>query len=240
MGRKTKDLTTHSNDMSPVSTAAEVNAFLDRLKAAPRPAGAARGRLLFALDATMSRQPTWDMACQLQGEMFKAADEVSGLLVQLVYFRGFGECRAGRWVSDGQALARIMTGISCQGGQTQIRKVLAHALKESRKEKVNALVYVGDAMEEDVDGLCARAGELGLLGTPMFLFQEGDDPRAAEAFAEMARLTRGAHLRLRAGAADDLRRLLKAVATYAAGGRKALSDYAEREEGARRLIAQMR
>ena len=241
MGSKNKDLTSTSqtNAQPPVSTKAEVNAFLDRLKSAPSPQSGARGRLIFALDATMSRQPTWDMACQLQGEMFKAADEVSGLLIQLVYFRGFGECRAGKWVADGQALARVMTGITCQGGQTQIRKVLTHALKESRREKVNALVYVGDAMEENVDELCARAGELGLLGTPVFLFQEGQDPRASEAFAEIARLTKGAHLRLNPGAADELRRLLNAVATYAAGGRKALLARAERDEGARRLISHM-
>ena len=28
------------------------------------------GRLLFALDATASRQPSWDRACQLQGQMW--------------------------------------------------------------------------------------------------------------------------------------------------------------------------
>ena len=61
--------------------------------------------------------------------------------------------------------------------------------------KVNALVYVGDSMEEDVDALCARAGELALLGVPVFLFQEGADATAARAFREIARLTKGAYCR---------------------------------------------
>ena len=64
---------------------------------------AAAGRLIFALDATMSRQPTWDIACKLQGEMFETARALGGLDVQLVYFRGFGECRASRLVARGRA-----------------------------------------------------------------------------------------------------------------------------------------
>ena len=63
---------------------------------------------MFAMDATMSRAPTWDMALKLQGEMFAAVKEVGGLDVQLMYFRGLGECRASKWVSDPDALARLM------------------------------------------------------------------------------------------------------------------------------------
>jgi len=42
-----------------------------------------------------------------------------------------------------------------------------------RKQRVHALIFVGDAMEENVDRLCKLAGELGLLGTPIFIFHEG-------------------------------------------------------------------
>src|SRR5688572_29405752 len=130
------------------------------------------------MDATMSRQPTWDMALALQADMFHAVKEVGGLDVQLVYFRGTGECRASKWVGNPDALASLMTTVECHGGYTQIRKVLAHARQEAEKKKVNALVYVGDCMEEDADDLCGRAGELALHGVPMFLFQEGHDARA--------------------------------------------------------------
>ena len=163
---------------APATSDAEVAAFIAKMKTLAPSRSADRGRLIFAMDATMSRAPTWDMALALQGDMFSAVKEVGGLDVQLVYFRGMGECRASKWVSDPAALARLMTSVSCHGGLTQIGKVLAHALDECKQRKVNALVYVGDAMEERVDRLCARAGELALLGVPVFLFQEGDDSAA--------------------------------------------------------------
>ena len=168
----------------------------------------------------MSRQPTWDMALKLQADMFREVQAIGGLDVQLIYFRSYDECRASPWVSDPQALARLMTGIRCLGGFTQIRKVLAHARRELEKRKVDALVYVGDCMEEEIDHLAALAGELGLLGVPAFMFQEGRDRKAETAFKEIARLTKGAYCRFDAGSAQQLRELLRAVAAYAAGGGK--------------------
>jgi hypothetical protein len=201
------------------------------------PAAPRRGRLLFAMDATMSRQPTWDMALALQGEMFAAVKASGGLDVQLVYFRGAGECRASKWVGDADALAALMGRVACAGGYTQIRKVLVHALKEAAHRPLSALVYVGDCMEEDIDALCQRAGELALLGVPVFLFQEGRDQRAETAFREIARLSKGAYCRFDAGAAAQLRELLAAVAVYAAGGKEALKALSG--QGARLLLRQL-
>ena len=134
-----------------------------------------------------------------------------------------------------------MARIDCRGGHTQIGKVLSHARARTTAAKVQALVFVGDAMEEPIDDLCAAAGELGLLGVPVFMFQEGDDPVAEQAFREIARLTRGAYCRFDIGAAHELGELLRAVAAYAAGGIKALADLsARRNAGARKLLAQMR
>ena len=181
-----------------------------------------RGRLVFALDATMSRQPTWDTALKLQAEMFEEARKVGGLDVQLVYFRGFDECRASRWVSETKGLRDLMTGIDCRGGQTQIGKVLSHARRETRRRKVNVVVFVGDALEEPIDSLAAKAGELGLLGVKLFLFQEGRDPEVERGFRELARLSRGAYARFDPNAAGELAKLLRAAAVYAAGGLKAL------------------
>jgi hypothetical protein len=218
------------------SSDAEVADFVAKMKALTPAAGAEHGRLIFAMDATMSRAPTWDLALALQADMFVAVKEVGGLDVQLVYFRGYGECRASRWVSDPDALARLMTSVSCHGGLTQIGKVLGHAVDEAKERKVNALVYVGDCMEENVDRLCARAGELALLGIPVFLFQEGHDEPAERAFREIARLTKGAYCRFDRGSARQLRDLLTAVAVYAAGGRKALLALSERQGGGARLL----
>src|SRR5919198_1709048 len=224
------------------ATRAEIDAFLAKVKSlAPATESGRRGRLMFALDATMSRQPTWDNACQLQADMFREAAAIGGLDVQLVYYRGLGECRASRWVSQAERLAALMERIDCRGGHTQIGKVIPHAKRETQATKVQALVFVGDAMEEKLDDLCHAAGELGLLGVPAFMFQEGFDPITEQAFREIARLTRGAYCRFDPGAAHQLAELLRAAAAYAAGGMRALADLsARRQSGAIKLLEQMR
>jgi hypothetical protein len=216
---------------------AEVESFLRRVAAMPaaRPTRG-RGRLVFAMDATASRGPTWDRACRLQGEMFEATSALGGLEVQLVFYRGFNECKASRWLTTAAQLHRAMRAVSCIGGQTQIARVLGHAISAARAGQVNALVFVGDAMEEPLDELLGLAGELGLLGVPAFVFHEGGDPVAARAFKEIARVTRGAYCPFDAGSADQLRALLGAVAAYAAGGRRALADYGKRAGGAALLL----
>ena len=221
--------------LQPDSSRRDIDAFLDQVRSlGPSRQAGQRGRLIFALDATMSRQPTWDSACQLQADMFREAGSIGGLDVQLVYFRGLTECRASQWVSQPEKLASLMERIDCRGGHTQIGKILGHARKESHAVKVQALVFVGDAMEEAIDDLCAAAGELGLLGVPAFMFQEGDDAITERAFREIARLSRGAYCRFSAGAAHELAELLRAAAAYAAGGMKALADLSARHDKAAR------
>jgi hypothetical protein len=222
-----------------VSKAGDVSAFLAKVQAMPPVTKSGdRGRLVFAMDATMSRQPTWDRALTIQAEMFHETQKAGGLDVQLVYFRGFNECRASKWVSAPDALARVMTKVDCRGGNTQIGRVLSHIKTEGKARKINAAVYVGDAMEENIDALSAAAGEIGLLGVPLFMFQEGDDPNAARAFKEMAKLSRGAYFKLDAASARMLGELLSAVAVYAAGGRKALEGSGSR--GATLLLEKLK
>jgi hypothetical protein len=218
-----------------------VDAFLDQVNRAPvSHTESSRGRLIFALDATMSRQPTWDLAQSLQGRMFESTSALGGLDVQLVYFRGFGECRASRFVSGGQGLAALMSKIDCRGGHTQIGKVLRHVKDEAKAGRVGALVFVGDSMEERLDDLAATAGELGLLGIKAFMFHEGDSVVAANAFKEIARLTGGAYAAFDASAPARLAALLAAAAAYAAGGRLALERKAAEGAGeARLLLSQM-
>jgi hypothetical protein len=220
------------------SSSDDIAAFVAKARAMSPHAAGARGRLVFALDATMSRQPTWDMACALQADMFREAASVGSLDIRLVYYRGLNECRATTWISDSAQLARLMSGIACQGGNTQIGKVLSETRREAVASGVRALVFVGDAMEESVDELCAKAGELGLLKVPAFMFQEGGDPDAERAFREIARLTGGAWCRFDPGAASQLRELLRAAAAYAAGGREALR--LSRSSGAAALLSQMK
>ena len=222
------------------STSEDVAAFVAKARALSPHAPGAKGRLIFALDATMSRQPTWDMACALQADMFREAGALGSLDIRLVYYRGFNECRASGWISDSSKLATLMSKIDCRGGDTQIGKVLTEARREAVASGVRAVVFVGDAMEEKVDELCAKAGELGMLKVPVFLFQEGHDAVAEQAFREIARLTGGAWCRFDPGAAAQLRDLLRAAAAYAAGGRAALQQLSKTGSGAAKLLGQMK
>ena len=222
------------------STADDIAAFVTRARAMSPHSEGGRGRLVFALDATMSRQPTWDMACALQADMFREAAALGSLDIRLVYYRGLNECRASGWISDSDHLAKLMSKIDCRGGNTQIGKVLSEARREAVASGVRAVVFVGDAMEEKVDALCAKAGELGLLKVPVFMFQEGHDVEVEQAFREIARLTGGAWCKFDPGAAAQLRELLRAAAAYAAGGREALKRLSARESGAAKLLGQMK
>jgi hypothetical protein len=220
---------------------AAIDAFLEtaRQVAAPSPGSGDAPRLIFALDATMSRQPTWDLACGVQAGMFEATARLGGLSVQLVYFRGFDECRASRFVADALALTGLMRGVTCQGGQTQIGRVLRHARNAASRGPVKALVLVGDAIEEDIDDLCGVAGELGLLGLPAFCFHEGPDPDVAAGFSEIARLSGGAAARFDVSAPEVLAALLRAAAVYATRGLDGLRLAAHEDAAARRLLAGM-
>ena len=222
------------------SSRSEIDAFVRSMAMTPgrRPAGR-RGRLIFAMDATASRQPTWDQACHIQAEMFDETAKLGGLEIQLCYFRGFREFEVSPWTADAGSLLKIMTSVSCQAGHTQIARVLEHAVRETGARPVDALVYVGDSMEEELDALKGHAGRLGLLGLPVFMFHEGADPVAGRAFREIARLSRGAYCAFDAGSAQHLRELLGAVAVYAAGGRKALADYSQRSTIVRQLTHQI-
>jgi hypothetical protein len=222
------------------SASEDIAAFVAKARAMSPHAAGAKGRLVFALDATMSRQPTWDMACALQADMFREAASIGSLDIRLVYYRGFNECRASGWISDSAQLARLMTSIDCRGGNTQIGKILAESRREATVSAVRAVVFVGDAMEESADELCAKAGELGLLKVPVFMFQEGHDATAEQAFREIARLSGGAWCRFDPGAAGQLRELLRAAAAYAAGGREALNLMSRSENGAAKLLGQMK
>jgi len=203
----------------------------------PKAAGSGgRGRLLFAMDATASREPTWDVATTQQGEMFVAASEIGGIEVRLAFYRGFDEFKVSRWTSDGRELARLMGAVRCLAGRTQIARLLRYAAEQRRESRLDAVVFVGDCCEEDVDEVGHEAGQLGLLGLPVFVFQEGDDRMASRLFPQIAKLTRGAYCKFDRSSPEQLKRLLGAVAAYAAGGRAALLKYGKQQGGAAALL----
>ena len=180
--------------------------------------------MLFAMDATASREASWDRACHLQGQMFQATQGIGGLAVQLCYYRGFNEFHASAWCRSANLLLNEMSGVRCLGGHTQINRVLDHAMKEHKNKRLRAVVFVGDALEEEADHLCHQAGQLGVLNVPLFMFQEGSDSRVKSAYQQMAQLSGGAYSPFNLQSAGELRDLLSAVAVFAAGGKSALKN----------------
>jgi hypothetical protein len=159
--------------------------------------------------------------------------------MQLVYYRGsLGECKASRWFPQSEPLTKAMSQIKCQGGHTQIEKVLKHVQKETKLLPVSALVFVGDAMEENPDTLTHEAAELGRLKVPAFMFQEGHNREVEQTFRNIAELTHGAYCRFDPGAARQLAELLRAVAAFAVGGLTALANRSD--AGAVKLLSQLR
>jgi hypothetical protein len=225
-------MTSDRRDLDAIANDGEVAAFLRKLEASPPQPGGRRGRLIFALDATASRQPTWDQACAIQATMFTETANLGGLSVQLCHFGGFLEFATSPWCNQPEELLGRMTRVYCSAGLTQIERVLEHALDERKRSKVDALVYVGDAMEEDPARLADLAGQLGLLGLPVFVFQEGCDPQAEKTLRALASLSGGAWCPFDANSPGVLHDLLSAVAVFAAGGRRALEDFGRRRGGA--------
>lgn len=221
-------MTKKNSALDKAGTSKSVASFLDKLDQLPvkKKDGSRAGRLIFAMDATASRAPTWDMACQLQSDMFSKTRGIGELQLQLVFFRGYMECKSSRWLKRSEQLVKMMSSVQCLAGQTQIERVLKHTLTEARQGDVDALVYVGDAMEESVDIVGALAGQLRIYKLPMLIFQEGRDQRATSAFKQFARLSGGAHCQLDYNSAAQLGELLNAAAVYATGGKKALDEFA--------------
>ncbi len=226
--------------LRPKSDRTEIDQFINEVRAMPQEGGG-QGRLVFALDATASREPTWDQACHLQSELFTATRDLGGLAIQLCYYRGYGEFKATRFVSRTEQLLQLMNGVSCLGGRTQIGRVLAHAVTETRQSPVKAVIFIGDCCEEPVDELCHKAGELGMLRTPVFMFHEGHDPHARAVFQQLGKLSGGACVPFDRSSPQVLKELLAAVAIYASGGARALEDYSRRSSvEVKRLTQQIR
>lgn len=218
------------------STSTEISRFLEQAKNLPT-ATDRRQRLVFALDATASRQPTWSQARTLHGEMFEASKDLGGIAIQLCYYRGLGEFHASPWGSSPGQLHDQMSSVRCMAGFTQIRTLLKHCLDEHSKQRLRAVIFIGDAVEESVDELCALAGECGLRKLPLFLFQEGTDPDVARCFKRLCQLSGGAYATFDVASAAQLKALLRAVASFAAGGMDALRKLPD--NAAKHLLEQL-
>jgi hypothetical protein len=207
---------------------ASVDQFLAKAARTALPTERSTHRLLFGIDATASRQATWDLACELHAELFAEAARAGNIAIQLCYYRGLSEFVASRWATTPDQLRDEMISVACRGGRTQLVRLLRHAVAEAARHPVRALVFIGDCFEEDEREVLAVAGQLAIRALPVFIFQERGDRQAASVFSSIAELTGGAHIPFDSRSPDELRRLLGAVAQYATGGRQALEHYVKR------------
>ncbi|MDG0979821.1 MAG: VWA domain-containing protein [Halieaceae bacterium] len=225
-----------SGTLKTTSSSNEVSAFIQQHKTISKVVKQQQ-RLLFVIDATASRQPTWDLACSLTHSLLHTTDGLKGLTLKLCFYRGFEEFRQTDWLTDADALSKKMSSVHCMAGQTQIRKTLRHALKEHQSSPLRGLIFIGDAIEEPPHEVINLAGQCGLRTLPLFLFQEGLNPTVEDIFQHMARLSSGAYARFDLAAPDRLRDLLSAVAAYAQGGYTALTQ--RRDAAAQTLLEQL-
>ncbi|MEM7304595.1 MAG: VWA domain-containing protein [Pseudomonadota bacterium] len=203
------------------------------------PSAEAAGRLLFAMDATASREHSWDMACQIQSDMFLSTEKIGSLEISLCYYRGYNEFHAFSWTKNASQLRDQMLQVRCIPGHTQIKRTLDYAAASCVKQKIRAVVFVGDCFEESIDNVGHAAGKLGMMGVPVFVFHEGNDPAAKNAFQHIAKLSNGAYCAFDQNSVAQLKELLCAVAAFTVGGINALQKQSQKSAIAKSMLKQL-
>ncbi len=231
------------------SSQKEIDDFLGKVNRLATTPKNSQAKLIFGIDATASRQPTWDTACHIQSDMFTATQSLGGIQTQLCYYKGFHEFYSSPWLSQTTQLQKLMSSVFCAAGHTQISKILNHALKENKLDTVSGVIFIGDTIEESADNLCDLAGKLGLQSVPVFIFHEKTqgipiNPNAVQnvegIFRQMTKLSGGAYCSFDLNSSQKLAELLRAVAVYATGGKKALANLKKKSPGAALLLGQLK
>lgn len=179
-------------------------------------------RLILGIDATASREATWDIATSLHSEVLSAAEK--SLQIQLAFYRGVADFKTSNWTQTHQSLRKAMERVQCLSGRTQILRFLQHCYGEAINNSIKAIVFIGDCCEEEPQAIVDLAGKLGILGIPIFIFQEGHDPFATKVFREIAKVSRGAHSPFSTDSARTLGDLLEAVISYVLKGHEITSN----------------
>jgi hypothetical protein len=221
--------------MNTLPAKSSINSLMKKAGAVAK-ANAPRARIVFALDATASREPTWQMAKQLQAQMLQEAARIGTLDVSLAFFRGLDDTNFSEFTSSADHLVDLMNQIRCEMGTTQIGTILHHSLKLHNESPIAAIVFIGDTYEENGIGGAAEfsASQLKAAGVPLFVFHEG---KVCEGkLRNLADLSGGAYASFREGSASELAELLKSIAAFATGGLKALEAKANSGSSSARLL----
>lgn len=201
-----------------------------------------RPRLLFTMDATASREPSWNVAKEITGAMFEA---VPGALdVALAYHGGGRLQEITPFSASAKAFLDKLHMVQCRAGCTALNKILNAAIDIPR---LKALIYVGDCFEESTIEAVELAQQLKLKGVRCFMFHDtssgnqGYDVKTARTiFEQIAQITGGALLPFDENSPGMVKALLEAIAIFASLGIKALEQKTKYLPAARLLLDQMK
>jgi hypothetical protein len=194
----------------------------------------ARPRLVFAVDATASREPAWEAARQVTDALVKALP--GELDVALAVHGGSRVHTFTAFTDDANTLRDRAAGVTCEAGLTRLLPILSASLKQPA---MRVVIYIGDVFEESVTQGRRIADALGAQGTKLIVLHDTADPAArryAEVFWDLAKRTGGCVLPFEASASGRLRDLLSALAVYAVGGEKLLRERRHNLPGAVALL----
>jgi hypothetical protein len=193
-----------------------------------------RPRLVFAVDATASREPAWTAARQVTDALVKALP--GELDVALAVHGGSRVHTFTAFTNDARTLRDLAAGVECHAGLTRLLPILAASLK---RQAVRVVIYIGDVFEESLPQGRQLADQMGALGIKLIVLHDTADRgarRDAEVFWDLAKRTGGCVLPFDASASGRLRDILSAVAVYAVGGEKLLRERQHALPGAVALL----
>jgi hypothetical protein len=193
-----------------------------------------RPRLVFAVDATASREPAWAAARQVTDALVKALP--GELDVALAVHGGSRVHTFTAFTSDARTLRDLAAGVDCHAGMTRLLPILAASLK---RQAVRVVIYIGDVFEESLPQGRQLADQMGAQGIKLIVLHDTADRSArrdAEVFWDLAKRTGGCVLPFDATASGRLRDILSAVAVYAVGGEKLLRERRQTLPGAVALL----
>lgn len=176
----------------------------------------------FIIDATASRQDTWDTAQKTQAAMLSElangfADRVT---IELVTFGGDVLNAPTQAVSHIDAAKRLAE-VECKAGSTQFIDAL-QPFVERKDNRTKSIIIVGDFFEENIETVYDVARKLAQKKIKIFTFQEGhyDNDDTETFFRELARITGGAYAKF--GSPVQLSKLCADVIDLTLGGCNAL------------------
>lgn len=218
------------------------SAFLEKVGALSKPKDSSKlasalkktPKLLFAMDATASRQASWDVAQEITLSMFDVIP--GGLKIALAHHSGGQLREVTDFKDDSSFFKKKINAVRCVAGETALNQVLENA---SEIPGLNSLIYIGDAFEENPASAFEIARKLKAKGVPCFLFQEGDNPYVKETFTSIAEITGGAVFPFAMDSLLHVRERLDAIAAFAAGGMKLLQEKRASLPAARELIERL-